>query len=843
VTTPAVASAQHRSAATLLRPTEDLANDWATWLREAVDPSWRMGEWDSASLMFTGDVANPRTATRICKVSGCGLFHEGRLLCDNCGARARKSSLSQAEFIATPRPARNRWMHCDPGPCLTPSCRRARSSRGLCVAHYQGWIKVRDRIELEHWALTQRPYERLPACIVRGCQKERQQHQRMLCQAHDRGWTTACREAEILASDEAALAHWVEHSIPFLGSNQFSLSPVAAIVRLEMLFALQQRDARLQTLRPSAVRTLVNRMGAVPSIALAGDGFPDLGVSRHPNAASFLKEARRDLGAGFEKFRGIDPSQRLSWNLMALGTHMPSALTASGKRRNAGEVDFAPVRQEWLRNALMHWARTASPLSREVHKRVMACTIASQALFRRPGGGVDPSALRYADMNAVVQGFHLARRQDGEIASTAYQATLLNAFFAVLEFGRLDGVLDELSGTFVRHASHTIKQVEENEDEIGKALPESVIRQLDENVHLLGDGMAYGSLDPDVVRAMFTTAYEIIKITGRRPKEIAGLTLECLEYDQGDYQLIWDNTKGRRLRRRLPAEPELVDAIKAWKKIRSGLEVPKFTRGFLFPPISDTGAYRHMNPQYISATFRAWVDSIPVLSSEELGEDGAPLPFDRSRIFPYAFRHSFCQRYADAGMPQHVLQALMDHKSGQTTAAYYRVTNKMKREAMNVLRLHTTDRHGGAAPMSSTAAYEMRSVAVPFGNCVEPANVKAGGRACPVRFQCSGCPSYRPDPSHLPAIEDQVRSLRANLEVAVTMGAASYTIQGMEGEIADYKVVIAKMTEKLAGMSDEERHEVEEASRTLRRLRAGASSSSVALPMPTFRRPGHEEGS
>jgi hypothetical protein len=80
----------------------------------------------------------------------------------------------------------------------------------------------------------------------------------------------------------------------------------------------------------------------------------------------------------------------------------------------------------------------------------------------------------------------------------------------------------------------------------------------------------------------------------------------------------------------------------------------------------------------------------------------------------------------------------------------------------------------------------VRSVAVPWGNCVEPSDVKAGGTACPIRFQCSGCSSYRPDPSHLPAIEDQVRSLKANLELARAMGAADYTIRGMEGEIADY---------------------------------------------------------
>ncbi|MGH3924315.1 MAG: hypothetical protein ACRDTT_15875, partial [Pseudonocardiaceae bacterium] len=101
-----------------------------------------------------------------------------------------------------------------------------------------------------------------------------------------------------------------------------------------------------------------------------------------------------------------------------------------------------------------------------------------------------------------------------------------------------------------------------------------------------------------------------------------------------------------------------------------------------------------------------------------------------------------------------------------TTSAYYQVSKEMKREAVDTLRVHAMDRHGGSAPMGSAAAYEARSIAVPWGNCVEPSNVKAGGKACPIRFQCSGCSSYRPEPSHLPAIEDQVRSLKANLELA-----------------------------------------------------------------------------
>lgn len=38
-------------------------------------------------------------------------------------------------------------------------------------------------------------------------------------------------------------------------------------------------------------------------------------------------------------------------------------------------------------------------------------------------------------------------------------------------------------------------------------------------------------------------------------------------------------------------------------------------------------------------------------------------------------------------------------------------------------------------------------VAVPFGICTEPSNVKAGGQSCPCQFTCLGCGHFHSDPS------------------------------------------------------------------------------------------------
>ncbi|MGW8355549.1 hypothetical protein [Streptomyces wedmorensis] len=96
----------------------------------------------------------------------------------------------------------------------------------------------------------------------------------------------------------------------------------------------------------------------------------------------------------------------------------------------------------------------------------------------------------------------------------------------------------------------------------------------------------------------------------------------------------------------------------------------------------------------------------------------------------------------------------MDHRNFRTTLGYYKVSLKRKREAVTTMRMHVVDRSVNPARIASNTAYEAHSVTVPFGNCREPSNVKAGGSACPIRFQCAGCGFYWPDPSYLPAIEE-----------------------------------------------------------------------------------------
>jgi hypothetical protein len=277
------------------------------------------------------------------------------------------------------------------------------------------------------------------------------------------------------------------------------------------------------------------------------------------------------------------------------------------------------------------------------------------------------------------------------------------------------------------------------------------------------------------------------------------------------------------MRRRLPITSGTAEIILFWERRRTQLPTPDAQRQWLFPsPLLRARQSRgHLTPACVARMFKAWVAQIATIDSELGGPDGTPVPFEPSLITPYALRHSYAQRHADAGVPVDVLKELMDHAAVATTMGYYQVSLKRKQQAIRSVGPLATDAAGNPAPFASPTAYQRASVAVPFGNCTEPSNVTAGGGACPIRFQCAGCGFYRPDPSYLPALEQHIASLRADRETAQAMDAADYVLASLTAQISAFTAVAEAMRRKLSELDPAQRAEVEEASRILRRARGG----------------------
>jgi integrase len=784
-------------------------HEWPEWLRARLDPAWRAGEWDSEALLFTGDLGSARTAAWPCRTPGCTTATRrpsGR--CDGCRRARVSAGLPWAEFDSAPPPRATRPLR--RGRCAVPGCEGDLHCAGLCFRHERCWGK--DRSEpVAMFIARARPLPRAAECRVAGCDRE-SIARRGLCRFHDQ----RLHRRGLLTGDD--LAAWVISERPRIGVHQFSLAGLPELLRIELLYALQQRDQSPPPLDPTEVRILLARLGDAASLREADPQVvcESGGTQYNSGTRGLFRDLIRHLDRAWAGYCGADPFAGDVWQVALLD------LRINASRRwpaTQGVVDLRVIEVAWLREIVKDWVRSTRPYLQRLRETLRACRAASHALIT--AGRVEPAGLGAGDFTRILDAISTQRRADGSPYSASHRNLMIYQFCQVIEYGRASGLMEAVPGPFRPATRHRVRG-DPNEDEVGKALPEMVIRQLDARLHLLGPAGRAGAIPAADLQLMHQVIYQILRDTGRRPGEVVSLRTGCIEVIGGQHNLIYDNHKAGRMRRRLPITTGTAEIILAWQRHRAGLRMPPALDRWLFPsPLLRARQSRgHVTPACVARVLKAWVGQIGTIDSELPGPDGTPAPFDASLITPYALRHSYAQRHADAGVPVDVLKELMDHVSVTTTMGYYRVGLKRKQQAIRSVGPLATDAAGNPAPFTSPAAYQRASVAVPFGNCTEPSNVKAGGGACPIRFQCAGCGFYRPDPSYLPALEQHIADLRADRETALAIGAADYVLANLTAEIDAFAAVADTMRHRLSGLDPAQRAEVEEASRILRRARA-----------------------
>ncbi|MGB6581669.1 MAG: site-specific integrase, partial [Streptosporangiaceae bacterium] len=305
--------------------------------------------------------------------------------------------------------------------------------------------------------------------------------------------------------------------------------------------------------------------------------------------------------------------------------------------------------------------------------------------------------------------------------------------------------------------------------------------------------------------------------------------LDCLDIDEhGKPVLVYDNHKAARMGRRLPlADTALVEAIRAqqaWVASRFP-QTPREQLWLLPRANKNTDGRAHLTGHQILMWLRAWVTGVPRLDAAGTGDDGEPIGFDRRGVHPHAFRHTYAQTLADEGVAPSVLRDLMDHRSLSTTLGYYSVGEARKRAAMELLSRHTIDNRGTARPVTGppSRAAELREelswVAVPMGKCAEPANVRAGGGACPIRYQCAGCPHFESDPSFLPELRGYADDLRREREAMLAAGAADWAAENVTRQLDIITSHIRTHEAALDHLPAGQRAVLEEASAAVRRAR------------------------
>ena len=237
---------------------------------------------------------------------------------------------------------------------------------------------------------------------------------------------------------------------------------------------------------------------------------------------------------------------------------------------------------------------------------------------------------------------------------------------------------------------------------------------------------------------------------------------------------------------------------------------------------------------------------------ELLGPSGEEFP--RERVFPYAFRHSFAQRHADHGTPIDVLSEMMGHRTMDTTRGYYKVNKtRMRKAVATVSEMQLNHRgHRVTANLAELVdaeydRYQVGQIAVAFGTCHEPSNVKSSGQSCPYRFRCFGCTHFRTDPSYLPELREHLQRLLVDHERLNTATGgmledwARRDALPAPEEIVAVRRLIRTAEAILDGLTAEERASVDELFAVIRRARANIDAALpthfttvVRQPRPTL---------
>jgi integrase len=718
-------------------PPEDAVGD----LRRHLDPAFLTeAGWNPKTQTLAPSPDHPLLGYRSCLVRGCtgqGLVPDE--LCATCHGTRQRSDLSMEEFVAA-GPVRVKGhgeVICSAAGCPRPV--RTRRLQLCCTREHR-----RKHLRLPLADFLQHPRAQpLPGFgpwPVVAC--TRQAHARRgLCRAHDIRWWQQHRAGTVTVTDFGA---WCQSSAPVASGHEVVLRGLAPLVQAEILVGLQERCRHGALTYLYQLRIICRRLLGTRAPAITG--FDASRLARHHRAlAQDLQQAVLRAGTSPE-----DEQRKDIWNTAVLG---------HGRRR---VIDFTGISQTWLREALKRWAAEELPTRRGDHVTAILQDhvhrigeLPASLRLHRDDHGEDPRALSRADIIAFLS--RLRHRQaTGQMSSwrrstTCRQVAMILRECRALGLARPGQPLSGLADDFAVRRDDIPQQA--SDDEPGRALPAGVLNQLITALALL----------EQPVGPAFRAAVELLIDTGRRPAEVCKLGWDCLDQDaDGKYALIYTDFKANRTGRRLPITGETAKVIAGQQqRVRARYPSTPASELALFPrPTRNREGKRPIVDSTVASRHRAWAGSLPALRLEDGRE------FDKTAVFLYAYRHSFAQRHADAGTPVDVLKDLMGHRSMSTTQLYYPVTAKRVRAAVDTLAAFQFDRGGDRVWRQVRALLESEhqrlavgQIAVPFGVCSEPSNVKAGGGACPFRFRCLGCGHFRSDPSYLPELRDYLDTL------------------------------------------------------------------------------------
>lgn len=815
----------YRSALVLLTTEDD---------EDALSPSafdvWLQGAgWDPKRRILKPSSSHETLGWKECVVTGCsrpawGIKNRG--LCNGCEAVWRDRGQPDVETFAQQPSRRIEYQLYDLCSVTRDGmrCQRRASSYDLCKAHSDTLRHRMARgLTREEVIAAFTPYPRAAECRVVACDRQADYLIIELCTAHRTRWLRVQREDK-----PASFEDFCRTTSQITDSRWVVFAGLAPRVIRQILYGVYTRSRRGSQTRTTHLQQVIDYVRAMQV-----DDLRDVADKPRPDVwpASTVRPLLNSLlkAVQYGDLKPEDFRQAEIWPGAVFGMN--------------SEIDFRRITQPWLRDFTQGWCWDNLHRFGEFTtfiKLVNEINYFSEYLHdNAPAHGNDVVVLD----RTTVSGFaayiaELVRTEAPRARNKLHrggqnlkytwnprsQATCMLSVQRVLRYGRETDQMELFAGSFMVTDDLLPRSTRLEEKEAGRALPVGIVRQLftHENMERL---RTLAAEDPGYLR--------ILAETGRRPSEIGSLRYDCLDTGPGGPFLIYTETKvtGGQLRK-LPVLAVVVDTIKQQQEhVRARFpdtdpaELPLFPRLTMNPH-----GYHCTDPSRFGHTFGYWIRGLPRLDSDEIGPDGEPIPYDRSTISAYAFRHTYAQRHADVGTPPDVLKELMGHETIATTMGYYRISQKRRREATELVgNLIVGDDDLSIRTMSKSQrlAHEHASIAVPFGKCSNPQNVAAEGHGCPIRHRCFGCASFSSDPSYLPEMRRRLLDLKAiRARIDAFDGAQDWAkrdARPSDEEIEALEQRIRTEEDILAKADPEQRALIDEASSTLRKARAAAT--------------------
>jgi integrase len=713
---------------------------------------------DTASDCLRFPAGEPWHTLRRCVHPGCERPAEIKpWLCQRCRAAwwAAGHPVDVAAWAATAAAPAERRIYGEK-PCAV-GCARPAEASGLCKS-CASEARKRGLDAVAYLATEPAPRPGFGTCRVAVCARMAEIRRTRLCGPHQRQWGDAGRPD---------LAAWAAHADPiYTAIDEVPLSGLKSSVRLQVLTGYQAQLRNGGRISPGQVKSAVVWLRLHQTADLLTASLPANGAT-----TTYLRLWRQQLRSAADEpaaarrstaIRLATLSPRLRGTVYLGDLHAPWllhlaqeqvwALAAAGA--SAGNIQNIGHALRWfalfLRTEVPGQGRTA----RDVGRAGVVAYL--QWLAQRARDTADFDRLEAGDPRRDVIGERLLPSLADPSRRLLVTAQRHYLYVRVLQdtFNRHRQWLHEQGAGDLHVNDEEVppwpepdRSRSEEEGRSEDALPETVFLQLlrDDILALLPAGTRRNMV-------------ELHARTGRRPWETRHLRFTCLDWDtirvdrpdgSGEdrtYPFLTYWMQKSRRQHVLPLhesdaavierqQRHLRDTHPEW--FRSD-DVPVDPEMLLFPTPRRSRANQHGCLPHEASIFGYWLSSWMTAIPELLDEDGTP--FDRRRVFAYAFRHTYAQLRADAGVPLDVLQALMGHRLPSTTQVYYRPSHPRRVDAVQDIAARfrfdvSGDRVRAQTRAESDAARHragVGSVPVPGGSCHEMNNVRADGKGCPV---------------------------------------------------------------------------------------------------------------